>query len=114
MTTAPATPAHLVEQLADEFSFAALGYRVILDAFAYASAKQWRRRAVQLEDARPRPGDYHGTATHADLSAQWRRLTTAAAACRQRADWLDGVRHELDGTITDAAASAQHHPGAAA
>lgn len=54
---------------------------VVLDAWAAT----WERRARALEAARPVPGDHTGRATREQLSAQWRRLTEAAAACRARA-----------------------------
>lgn len=59
--------------------------RVVQDAIADAMATQWRRRAATFEWARPRPGDWPGRATAADLKAQDARLAAIAAACRARA-----------------------------
>jgi hypothetical protein len=59
--------------------------RVIQDAYAEASAAQWRRRAATFEWARPRRGDYPGHASRADLAARDRRLAAIAEACRNRA-----------------------------
>lgn len=59
--------------------------RSILDQLGQATGAHWRRRAAALEWARPRPGDYRGQATAADIEARDQRLADAAAACRQRA-----------------------------
>ena len=42
-------------------------HRVLQDALTQATAVYWRHRAAQLEAARPRPGDYHGQATTAQI-----------------------------------------------
>lgn len=57
----------------------------IEDIVREVSAKQWRERAHILEVCRPRPGDYRGRATDAELAEQDRRLAEAAQACRNRA-----------------------------
>jgi len=59
--------------------------RVIQDAFAEATADYWRRRGVTFEAARPRRGDFHGHATHADLQRRHDRLTAQSAASRAAA-----------------------------
>lgn len=58
--------------------------QVIVEAFNSAWPIYWERRARQLEAARPMPGDHHGDAIRDELSARWRSLTEAAAACRAR------------------------------
>ena len=63
--------------------------RVLADCLSEATATFWHRRAQALEDAAPRPGDYVGRATPADLSAARQRCLDAAAACRARAS-LEG------------------------
>jgi hypothetical protein len=55
-------------------------------AWGAATARYWIRRAEMLERARPVPGEFHGLATHEQLSEQWRRLTAKAEACRHRAE----------------------------
>ena len=59
--------------------------RVIQDALLDGSAAYWRRRAEAFEWARPRPGDFAGRATQAELAEIDRRCVTAAEACRARA-----------------------------
>ncbi len=81
-------------------------HRVLQDAFADASAAQWLRRAEQLEAARPRPGDFTGRATPAELAERSRRLTAAAEACRARAQLHDVSRTQLDDTLKALAAGA--------
>jgi hypothetical protein len=48
----------------------------------------WERRAEQLDDARPRPTDFHGRASSAELAERDRRLAEQAAACREHAELL--------------------------
>lgn len=60
--------------------------RLLSDALAEGTAVYWERRAASFEWARPRPGDFHGRATRAELSRRWRELTGIAAACRARAE----------------------------
>lgn len=62
--------------------------RVIVDALNEASAAYWERRADVLEDAAPRPGEFHGRATRAELSAAWRRCMGDARRCRAHAELL--------------------------
>lgn len=63
--------------------------RVLADCLSEATASYWERRAKAFEDAAPRPGDYNGRATSADLSAARERCLSTAAACRARAS-LEG------------------------
>lgn len=60
-------------------------HRVVQDALNDASAYYWDRRADDFEAARPKPGDYPGKATLADLRAADVRCREAAEACRKRA-----------------------------
>lgn len=55
--------------------------RVVQDALAEALASYWSRRAAAFRHARPRPGDYTGQATEADLAETYRRLEEIAVAC---------------------------------
>ncbi len=79
--------------------------RVLLDAVLDAWASHWERRARALEAARPVPGDYTGQATREQLSAQWQRLTVAAAACRARAQVspLELVEPAVDAVLSEVA-----------
>lgn len=60
--------------------------RLMQDALTGAVAAYWRRRAAVFEAAKPRPTDYTGQATQAELRDQWRRLDSLAKACRARAE----------------------------
>ena len=68
--------------------------RVLADALQEATRAYWHRRADALEAAMPRPGDFAGNATRAQLEAQRARLAAAALACRQRAELSLGGRIE--------------------
>lgn len=70
-------------RLADELEHTAM--RLLTDALNEATRAYWLRRAEAFEAARPHPGDFHGRATRAELSARWQRLTAIAQACRARA-----------------------------
>ena len=62
--------------------------RVIVDALNEASARYWDHRADVLEDAAPKPGEFTGKATRAELSAAWRRCHADAERCRRHAALL--------------------------
>ena len=76
-------------QSTDAGRLAHFNARVLADCLAEATASYWERRAQALLDAAPRPGDYTGRATAAELSAARQRCLDAAAACRARAS-LEG------------------------
>lgn len=57
----------------------------IRDCYLSGLEIYWNRRADALEWAKPKPSDFHGRATRAELSAQWQRLDEAARMCRHRA-----------------------------
>jgi hypothetical protein len=59
--------------------------RFLADALQEATAFYWQRRAETFEWAMPRPGDFTGRATPADLEARRQRLAAVAQACRERA-----------------------------
>ena len=61
------------------------GARVLQDALAEATANYWLRRAEVFDNAKPRPGEFHGEATSEDLSAAWRRCHDLAEASRNAA-----------------------------
>ena len=73
---------------------AQLGRRFVHDALNDALACTMRRRAELFEWARPRPGEYAGQATPAELAARDRLLAAQAKACRNKAILLE--LHILD------------------
>lgn len=75
--------------------------RLMMDVWLDGSAAYWRRRARQLDDARPRPGDFVGNATPDDLARCAARLDEAAAACLARASLADIARAEAGDVLTD-------------
>lgn len=66
--------------------------RAIEDALSEATPGYWRRRAAALEAARPRPGDFPGRASEAELAERDRRLADAASACRRAAVLAETTR----------------------
>lgn len=75
-------PEPVVERLSQ------LAVRFVQDSIAAGRPAVWLRRAQALEDARPRPGDFTGRATAADLAAQDARLAESARLCRLHAAFL--------------------------
>jgi hypothetical protein len=59
--------------------------RVLQDALADATAAYWRRRAGMYRWAAPRPGDFTGRATAAELEERRRRCEQLAEQCDHRA-----------------------------
>lgn len=59
--------------------------RVIQEAMAHGTSCYWHRRAATFEWARPRPGDYLGTAGEERARVLDERLVATRDACRQRA-----------------------------
>ncbi|GAB6983519.1 hypothetical protein [Nocardioides pyridinolyticus] len=79
--------------------------RVLQDALTEATATYWLRRAEQFEAAKPRPGDFHGLLTPAELSAKWSELDSIARACRVRASASPvGISHEVADALSEVAA----------
>ena len=72
--------------------------RVLADAMSEGTAIFWERRARELEAAAPRPGDFRGRATEAELAEAGRRCREAAAACRARAS-LEGPGLPFEASI---------------
>lgn len=62
--------------------------RMLEDAITEAMPWHWIRRADDLENARPRPGDFNGLATAAELAARDDQLREQVAACREHAELL--------------------------
>ena len=68
--------------------------RVVQDAMNDALACTWRRRADLFEWARPKPTDFNGNATAAEIAEHDRKLAAQAQACRHAALLLE--LHILD------------------
>ena len=80
----------------------AVRVRAAEEALSDALASTWRRRAELLEWARPRPGEYAGGATAAELAERDRRLARQAEACRNKATLLEtGLLDETRGWLHD-------------
>ena len=59
--------------------------RMLADALAEATSGYWQRRGQTFIDAAPRPGDFNGQATRAELAERAQRCRSTAAACLSRA-----------------------------
>jgi hypothetical protein len=59
--------------------------RFVQEVIDDATAAYYLKRAQAFEDAKPKPGDFHGQATVEELREQWLRLDQIATACRARA-----------------------------
>lgn len=64
--------------------------RVLADALQEATCAYWRRRADAFAAALPRPTDYTGRATAAEIEAQRYRVAAVVLACRERAGFMLG------------------------
>lgn len=84
--------------------------RLIQDAIAHATPATWIRRGDLFTWARPRPDDYTGRATPAEIDDRDRRLAALARACYHRATLSDpsalpeSDRHLIEQLVTGAAA----------
>lgn len=58
------------------------------EAITDSLAETWIWRSYTFEHARPRPGDFTGQATPAELAAAEERCAAVAEACRNHADAL--------------------------
>ena len=93
-----------LDQRAQERRFA---LSVLTDAWLEGNRLYWEQRARQLIEARPKPGDFHGRATRAQLRARHDGLTAAAQACRQRALFDDVSQAELEEALHNIASSSR-------
>lgn len=74
--------------------------RLLQDALTEATAAYWLRRAHQFIEAAPRPGDFHGRASRAQLAEAHRRCVGIALACRRRAQLItDGRPEEISSEV---------------
>ena len=62
--------------------------RWLANELVAAMPETWERRARAFEAARPKPGDFIGRASAADLAAIDRRCRESAEACRNKAQIL--------------------------
>ena len=63
--------------------------RSLQQSISEAESWWWRWRAEQFDSARPRPTDFNGNATAADLAAADERCLGTIQACLNRADLID-------------------------
>ena len=68
--------------------------RILQDALTEATAQYWVHRAHQFQQAAPRLGEYHGTATRDELNEAWTRCMATAQACLAHAQFLIDERCE--------------------
>lgn len=71
--------------MSDPTNLAQFQTRVLQDAISHGEANYWMSRAATFEWARPRPGDFNGRATPAQVRERDARLARTAEMCRQRA-----------------------------
>lgn len=62
--------------------------RFLADLLTDGMAGQWEKRARVFEWAAPRPSDFNGRATPAELAERTQRCQATAAACRAKAQVL--------------------------
>ena len=70
--------------------------RFLQDLITEETPAHWERRAATLEWCRPRPGDFTGQATAADLAELDARLALQAEECRNHAAILRLDLYGLD------------------
>ena len=71
---------------------------VLADAYNIGRRLWWLKRARDFENAKPLPGDFHGSATREELSRRWRWCDEVARACRAKAEMV-GVDEELEAVL---------------
>jgi hypothetical protein len=74
--------------------------RATQQAILAAEAWHWAIRAEEFHAAAPKPGDYHGRATRAELPKAYEHCMSTALACRRKAAFLDW---EAGGPLIDPA-----------
>jgi len=77
---------------------------VLLDCIRSQTPGRWRQLATELDESRPRFGDFHGAATREQLRIRHDELTAAATACRHHADLLEDSGHVDDEDLLRATA----------
>jgi hypothetical protein len=82
--------------------------RLIQDCLTEATASYWIHRAHQFQQAAPKPGEFHGRATRAQLVEAHRRCNAIALACRRRAQLImDGRTEEISTEVLETIAEAE-------
>jgi hypothetical protein len=77
--------------------------RLLQDCLTEATAGYWVHRAYQFQEAAPKPGEFHGNASRAQLAAARTRCQAIALACRRRAQLImDGRPEEISTEVLDA------------
>lgn len=80
---------HEVGRILARVDMEAIPLRAAQEALSSALACTWSRKAEMLEWARPRPGDFTGSATPSEIAEHDRRLAAQAQACRNKAALLE-------------------------
>lgn len=73
-----------------------LRQRGVQQAILQAEAWWWRWRAEDFHRARPRPGDFNGRASRAELAEADRRCSETARACLNRAALIEWEAADVD------------------
>lgn len=74
--------------------------RVLQDCLTQATAQHWLNRAAAFEWASPRPDDFVGAATPAQLAEAATRCRESAEACRRRSKLiLSGAPEEISAAV---------------
>ena len=68
--------------------------RFLAEVLHSATAAYWDRRAKVWEDAAPKPTDFNGQATEAELQESWRRCMTISRACAEQAELIRSGHNE--------------------
>ena len=62
--------------------------RILQDALTEATAQYWIHRAHQFQQAAPRLGEFHGTATRDELNQRWLDCMATMQTCLNHADLI--------------------------
>lgn len=109
MTHPPAPPPAPASEL--HRYLAHFQWRVLQDALTQATADHWEHRATQLEQARPRRGDYPGQTSQRDRALKHRQLTDIATSCRHKADLIRETGLDAEALAAIALVLTERHPG---
>lgn len=82
--------------IVDQLVTGRLGLRMVQDELQRATAAYWEARAEVLDDARPRPGEFTGNATVAELEALDAAARADAQRCRRHAALLSSIAYGTD------------------
>jgi hypothetical protein len=62
--------------------------RILQDALTGATAQYWMHRAHQFQQAAPKLGEFHGSATRDELNQRWLDCMATSQACLNHADLI--------------------------